>query len=184
MATTTGQAPLTDRDWQDGDELGAVGGLGRSEQLQHEEPNGDSWETEHNEDGLEWDNTTFDWEWNPIKKSPMEEQRELQRLIDYEVQIVHQLEKKIGKSPTLEAIFDNENIKCSLLYDDNIAKATLDPDVLHDDQNERLRLMREIYQEVKLKKDKTMKALENVTEKKSVRKSKRLSSRPRRKYKK
>ena len=175
-----GQAPLTDRDWQEGDELGAVGGLRRSEQLQHD----DSWETEHNADGLEWDNTTFDWEWNPIKRSPMEEQRELQRLIDYEVQIVHQLEKKIGKSPTLEAIFDNENIKCSLLYDENIAKATLDPNVLHDDQKERLKMMREIYEEVKLKKDKTMQALENVTDIGAIRKSKRLSSKPRRKYKK
>ena len=173
-----------DGDWQDGDELGAVGGLGMSEQVQHKEPNENSWENEHNEDGLEWDNTTFDWEWNPIKQSAKEEQDELQKLIDNGVQEVHQLERRINQSSALEQIYDNENIKCSLLYDENIVRATVNPNVLHDDQKERIKILREIYEEVKLKKDKTMKALENVTGIGTVRKSKRLSSKPRRKYKK
>merc|ERR1712030_78334 len=160
------------------------GGFGISEQIQHKEPNAKSWENEHNVDGLEWDNTTFDWEWKPIKQSAKEEQEELQKLIDNEVQIVHKLEKRINQSSALEKIYDNENIKCSLLYDENIVRATVNPNVLHDDQKERIRLMREIYQEVKLKKDKTIKALENVTDIGTVRKSKRLSSKPRRKYKK
>ena len=163
-----------DSDWQDEDELGAAGGLGR----------GDSWENGHNVEGLEWDNTTFDWEWNPIKQSAREEQEQLQGLINSELQIVHALEKRINKSSALEKIYDNENIQCSLLYDDNILRATTDPNVLHDDQKERLKMMREIYEEVKLKKDRTMQALENVTDIGARRKSKRLSSKPRRKYKK
>ena len=173
-----------DKDWQDEDELGAVGGLGMNEQIQHKEPNAKSWENEHNVDGLEWDNTTFNWEWKPIRHSAKEEQDELQKLIEDGVQEVHQLERKITQSSALEQIWDNENIKCSLLYDENIQRATVDPNVLHDDQRERIKIMREIYEEVKLKKNKTMKALENVTGIGTIRKSKRLSSKPRRKYKK
>ena len=163
-----------DSDWQDEDELGAAGGLRR----------GDSWENGHNVEGLEWDDTTFDWEWNPIKQSDREEQEQLQGLINSELQIVHALEKRINKSSALEKIYDNENIQCSLLYDDKILKVTTDPNVLHDDQKERLKMMREIYEEVKLKKDRTMQALENVTDIGARRKSKRLSSKPRRIYKK
>ena len=158
-----------EEDWQDEDELGAVGGLGKNE---------------HNVDGLEWDDTTFDWEWKPIRHSAKEEQDELQKLIENGVQEVHQLERKITQSSALEQIWDNENIKCSLLYDENIQRATVDPNVLHDDPKERIKIMREIYEELKLKKNKTMKALENVTGIGTIRKSKRLSSRPRRKYKK
>ena len=98
--------------------------------------------------------------------------------------IVHKLEQRINQSAALENIYDNKNIKCTLLYDNNIVTATTSPNFLHDNPKERIRLMREIYEEVKQKKDKTMKALENVTKIGTVRKSKRLSLKTKRKYKK
>merc|ERR1712120_102788 len=72
--------------WREGDELGAVGGLGWSErvqieelnnkdwekQVQNEELNEDTWENEQNEDTLEWDNMEFNWEeqlWQPRVQS-------------------------------------------------------------------------------------------------------------------
>ena len=44
-------------------------------------------------------------------------------------------------------------------------------------------MMRDIYEEVKVEKEKRIKALENVTEIDNVRKSKRLSMKPRKRYK-
>ena len=205
------QTPLPENTpWQEGDELGAVGGLGRSERVQIEELNNEDWEkqvqneeltedTWENEDGFEWDNMTFNWHeqlWQPRIQSAEEEQEELQKLIDNEVLMVHNLERRINQSAALEEIYNNKNIKCSLLYEDHITTATTNPNFLHDNPKERIRMMRDIYEEVKLEKEKRIKALENVTEIDNVRKalenvteidnvrkSKRLSMKPRKRYK-
>ena len=186
--------------WREGDELGAVGGLGRSErvqieelnnedwekQVQNEELNEDTWENEQNEDDLEWDNMEFNWQeqlWQPRVQSAEEEQQELKKLIDKEVLIVHNLERRINRSEALENIYNHKNIKCSLLYEDHIVTVTTNPNHLHDNPKERIRMMRDIYEEVQLEKEKRIRALENMAEMDTVRKSKRLSMKPRKRYK-
>ena len=74
-------------------------------------------------------------------------------------------------------------MKCSLLYEDHITTATTNPNFLHDNPKERIKMMRDIYVEVKMEKAKRIKALENVTEIDNVRKSKRLSMKERKRYK-
>ena len=186
--------------WQEGDELGAVGGLGWSKedqikevkienwekQVQKEELNEGTWENEHNEDSLEWDDMEFNWEeqlWQPRVQSAEEEQRELKKLIDKEVLIVHDLEKRINRSEALENIYNHENFKCSLLYEGHIATATTDPNYLHDNPKERIRMMKDIYEEIQLAKEMRLRALENMADMDKVRKSKRLSMKPRKRYK-
>ena len=97
--------------------------------------------------------------------------------------MVHNLERRINQSAALEEIYNNKNIKCSLLYEEHITTATTNPNFLHDNPKERIRMMRDIYEEVKLEKEKRIKALENVTKIDDVRKSKRLSMKPRKRYK-
>ena len=200
------QTPLPENTpWQEGDDLGAVGGLGRSERVQIEELQAEvqAGETVYNEDweqqvqdeeltedtwendGLEWDNTALNWQehlWQPRMQSAEEEQNELQQLINAEVLINHNLEKRINQSAALEQIYNKKNMKCSLLYEDRINTATTNPNYLHDNPKERIKMMRDIYVEVKMEKAKRIKALENVTEIETVRRSKRLSMRERKRY--
>ena len=126
------QAPTQNRlqettPWREGDELGAVGGLGWSERVQIEELQAEvqAGETVYNEDweqqvqdeeltedtwendGLEWDNTALNWQehlWQPRMQSAEEDQNELQQLINNEVFIVHNLERRINQSAALEQI--------------------------------------------------------------------------------
>ena len=110
-------------------------------------------------------------------------QKELKKLIDKEVLLVHNLEKQINRSEALEDIYNHKDMKCSLLYEEHMATVTTDPNHLHDSPKERVRMMRDIYEKIKLEKKKRIRALENMAEMDNVRKSKRLMLKPRKRYK-
>jgi len=175
------QIPLQERTRQEGDELGAVGGTGWNEPVHNEEKDENDWENEQNREGYEWDNEGFAW--NTHELTVAEEQQELQTLIDKEILLVHNIELQINRSDTLEGIYNHKDTKCSLLYEENIATVTTDPNILSNNPRERVRMMRDIYEKIQLAKEKRIRALENMAEVDNLRKSKRLMSKPKKSYK-
>ena len=189
------QIPLQERPWQEGDELGATGGIGWNEhvqnkelddeewekQVQNEEIDENNWENEQNEDGYEWDNEEFNWK--PHVLTVEEEQQELQTLIDKEILLVHNLELQINRSEALEGIYNHKDTKCSLLYEEHMTIVTTNPNHLSDSPRERVRMMKDIYEKIQLAKEKRIRALENMAEVDNLRKSKRLMLKPKKRYK-
>ena len=99
-------------------------------------------------------------------------------------QSLEQFEVQINRSDTLEGIYNHKDNKCSLLYEENIATVTTDPNILSTNPRERVKMMRDIYENIQLVKTKRIRTLENLTEGEKLRKSKRLMSKPKKSYKK
>ena len=128
----------------------------------------------------------FNWQeqlWQPRVQSIEEEQKELKKLIDKEVLLVHNLELQINRSEALEGIYNHKDTKCSLLYEEHMTTVTTNPNHLSDSPRERVRIMKDIYEKIQLAKEKRIRALENMAEVDNVRKSKRLMLKPKKKYK-
>ena len=109
-----------------------------------------------------------------------EDKEELKELIDRELQIVHKLEQKINHSKILEGIYvDN---KCTLLDQPQIACAYTNPDLLSDNPKERIKIMKTLYETIMTAKKDRVTVLKRLEEAEKLRRSKRLLTKPKRRY--
>merc|ERR1711895_294631 len=94
--------------------------------------------------------------------------------------MVHKLEQKINHSKILEGI--NVDNKCTLLDQPQIACAYTNPDLLSDNTKERIKIMKNLYETImKAKKDRVS-VLRRLEEAEKLRRSKRLLTKPKRRY--
>ena len=108
------------------------------------------------------------------------EKDELKILIDRELQIVHSLEEQINNSTILEGIYANN--KCTLLYQPQIVCANTNPDLLSDNPQERVKIMKGLYETIMKAKEDRVTVLERLEEAENLRRSKRLLQKPKRRY--
>ena len=105
---------------------------------------------------------------------------ELKELIDRELQVVHKLEQKINHSKILEGIYADN--KCTLLDQPQIACAYTNPDLLSNNPKERIEIMNNIYEKIRKAKEDRVTVLKRLEEAEKLRRSKRLLTKPKRRY--
>ena len=105
---------------------------------------------------------------------------DLKELIDREVQVVHELEQRINHSEILEGIYADNT--CTLLNHPQITCAYTNPDLLSNNPKEKIEIMKNIYEKIRKAKEDRVTVLERLEEAETLRRSKRLLAKPKRRY--
>ena len=108
------------------------------------------------------------------------EKDELKKLIDRELQMVHNLEQQINHSTILEGIYANN--RCTLLEEPQIVCVNTNPDLLSNSPKERIEIMKGLYETIMKAKEDRVTVLERLEEAENLRRSKRLLQKPKRRY--
>ena len=143
-------------------------------------------EVENDEEEVDWSIRNFLGPRFPLLAKEKEQgsyekdKDELKELIDRELQVVHKLEQKINHSKILEGIYADN--KCTLLDQPQIACAYTNPDLLSNNPKERIEIMNNIYEKIRKAKEDRVTVLKRLEEAEKLRRSKRLLTKPKRRY--
>ena len=151
-----------------------------------EEERWERWENDNDEEELEWSIRNYLGPRSPTLAQEKEQgshekdRDDLKELIDREVQVVHELEQRINNSEILEGIYAENT--CTLLNHPQITCAYTNPDLLSNNQKEKIEIMKNIYEKIRKAKEDRVTVLERLEEAETLRRSKRLLTKPKRRY--